>query len=217
MTTPDPQPPVLTPSRHPTATLLQGSTLIYGAFTVIGLLLLRFGHDSLRSSLTLPKEPIELLRLFTVTGLTVGLLLVASTFFESTFKSYRRIKNVVMRLIGPAPYWVGTYLAVISGVGEELLFRGGIQPYAGIGLTAILFGLLHIGPDGKISAWSLWAMGAGLLLGWVYQETGNLWPPIMAHIAINGTAMFMVQKKWRAEVKKITAPKKRKPRSKPRP
>ena len=43
------------------------------------------------------------------------------------------------------PPWVGAVLASIAaGVGEEVLFRGALQPRLGIVLTAILFGALHV-------------------------------------------------------------------------
>ena len=43
------------------------------------------------------------------------------------------------------PAWVGAVLTSISaGVGEEVLFRGALQPRLGVILTAVLFGALHV-------------------------------------------------------------------------
>ena len=43
------------------------------------------------------------------------------------------------------PPWVGAVLTSVSaGVGEEVLFRGALQPRLGIVLTALLFGALHV-------------------------------------------------------------------------
>jgi membrane protease YdiL (CAAX protease family) len=43
------------------------------------------------------------------------------------------------------PPWVGAVLtSVAAGVGEEVLFRGALQPRLGIVLTAVLFGALHV-------------------------------------------------------------------------
>jgi membrane protease YdiL (CAAX protease family) len=43
------------------------------------------------------------------------------------------------------PPWVGAVLTSVSaGVGEEVLFRGALQPRLGIVLTAVLFGALHV-------------------------------------------------------------------------
>ncbi len=35
-------------------------------------------------------------------------------------------------------------LALAAGLGEELLFRGALQPVLGLGFTAVLFGLVHV-------------------------------------------------------------------------
>jgi uncharacterized protein len=43
------------------------------------------------------------------------------------------------------PPWVGALLtSAAAGVGEELLFRGALQPRLGVVLTALLFGALHV-------------------------------------------------------------------------
>ena len=43
------------------------------------------------------------------------------------------------------PPWIGAVLTSISaGVGEEVLFRGALQPRLGVVLTALLFGALHV-------------------------------------------------------------------------
>ena len=43
------------------------------------------------------------------------------------------------------PMWVGAVLtSIAAGVGEEVLFRGALQPRLGIVLTAVLFGALHV-------------------------------------------------------------------------
>jgi membrane protease YdiL (CAAX protease family) len=43
------------------------------------------------------------------------------------------------------PPWVGAVLTSVgAGVGEEVLFRGALQPRLGVVLTAVLFGALHV-------------------------------------------------------------------------
>ena len=43
------------------------------------------------------------------------------------------------------PPWIGAVLtSVAAGVGEEVLFRGALQPRLGVLLTAVLFGALHV-------------------------------------------------------------------------
>jgi membrane protease YdiL (CAAX protease family) len=187
-----PADPVMTP-----ATLVKRSTLVYGLMTAAGLGVLRFGHRNLATALTFALGPKELLRLAAIGGLGAGLLLVLSYFFEDWFPSFRRLKALIMRYLGPCTVPMTLYLSLITAVGEELLFRGAMQPFCGLLLTSILFGLLHMGKDGPVSAWSVWATVAGLLLGWMYDETGSLWPPIFAHFGVNTVSILGLRRAYR--------------------
>lgn len=77
-------------------------------------------------------------------------------------------------------------LAVLSSLGEELLFRGILQPVLGLVGQAIVFGLLHqmTGPSRWI--WVTWAGVVGFVFGVLFQLTGSLLGPILAHALING-------------------------------
>jgi membrane protease YdiL (CAAX protease family) len=77
-------------------------------------------------------------------------------------------------------------LALLSAVGEELLFRGVLQPGIGLLGQAALFGLLHQMPGPSRWVWSLWATLVGLLLGAAFELTGTLTGPIVAHALVNG-------------------------------
>jgi uncharacterized protein len=77
-------------------------------------------------------------------------------------------------------------LAALSAVGEELLFRGILQPVLGVFGQALVFGLLHqmTGPSRWI--WVTWAGVVGFVFGVLFQLTGSLLGPILAHALING-------------------------------
>jgi membrane protease YdiL (CAAX protease family) len=76
-------------------------------------------------------------------------------------------------------------LSVLAGAGEELVFRGVLQPYLagrlglvpGLVLTSALFGLLH--PITK--TYAVLAAGLGLYLGVLAWAGGNLLAAIVAH------------------------------------
>jgi membrane protease YdiL (CAAX protease family) len=84
-------------------------------------------------------------------------------------------------------------VAVLSSVGEELLFRGLVQPWVGIWLQALLFGLLHQMPGPSRWAWVAWASVVGLVFGAVFAGTGSLLGPIVAHAIINGFNLNYLQ------------------------
>lgn len=86
-------------------------------------------------------------------------------------------------------------IAVLPGIGEEFMFRGVLQnslhKYAGnkhvaIWLTAFLFAAIHLQFYGLVPRMML-----GVLFGYLYVWSGNLWLPIISHIANNGIAVTM--------------------------
>ena len=84
-------------------------------------------------------------------------------------------------------------LAALSGVGEEALFRGALQPEIGIVAASLLFGALHVGPDRRYLLWTLWAVGAGFLFGALYEWTGGILAPVVAHALHNAATLLL----WR--------------------
>jgi membrane protease YdiL (CAAX protease family) len=83
-------------------------------------------------------------------------------------------------------------LGVLSGLSEELLFRGALQPVCGFWITSIGFGLLHVGPSRTFLPWTVWAIVMGLILGAMFEWTGSLLGPIVAHATINAVNLRTV-------------------------
>ncbi len=84
--------------------------------------------------------------------------------------------------------WGILALCVGAPLGEELLFRGAIQrelhkrvrPWIAIGITALLFALIHGNPVQMVAGFLM-----GCVLGWLYWRTGSVWPGIAMHFANN--------------------------------
>jgi len=89
-------------------------------------------------------------------------------------------------------------VSLFSGVGEEALFRGAVQPEFGIVAASIVFGLVHVGPDRRYLAWTVWALLAGFLFGALYIVTGGLLAPVIAHVTHNA-ATFLIWKRSRRD------------------
>ncbi|MCA1779289.1 MAG: CPBP family intramembrane metalloprotease [Xanthomonadaceae bacterium] len=85
-------------------------------------------------------------------------------------------------------------VALMAGVGEELLFRGVIQagveelfgPIAALAIASLLFGLAHA----LTAAYFVLTCLMGLYLGWLYQVTGNLLVPIAVHFLYDWIVLF---------------------------
>jgi membrane protease YdiL (CAAX protease family) len=88
--------------------------------------------------------------------------------------------------LGPLSLAECWLLALLSGVAEEAFFRGALQPRVGLLAASLLFGAAHFVPRRELLPWTAFSIAAGLLLGWLFDATGNLIAPIVAHAGING-------------------------------
>ena len=61
-------------------------------------------------------------------------------------------------------------LGLSAGIGEEIFFRGALQPRYGIGLTSVLFAVLHT--QYGFSVTSVGILGIGILLGYERKKYG---------------------------------------------
>jgi membrane protease YdiL (CAAX protease family) len=79
------------------------------------------------------------------------------------------------------------FISCCAGVGEEVLFRGAIQPFMGIIITAILFVAIHgyLNPrNWRISIYGVFMTAGIVLLGYL-AETMGLLVAIVAHTIID--------------------------------
>jgi uncharacterized protein len=79
-------------------------------------------------------------------------------------------------------------ISVFAGVGEEVLFRGAVQPELGLIATSLVFGALHTAGRATV-ALGIYAACMGALLGWLTIATGGLLAPIVAHMVYDALAI----------------------------
>ena len=97
-----------------------------------------------------------------------------------------RLAKSLRAVLGPLSLGECWLLALVSGVAEEAFFRGALQPQVGLLAASLLFGAAHFVPRRELLLWTVFSIAAGLLLGWLFDATGNLVAPIVAHAGING-------------------------------
>jgi membrane protease YdiL (CAAX protease family) len=128
--------------------------------------------------------------------LTTRLLLVllertsmdaARSFFGNLLRRFR------MR---PVDIW---FISFCAGFGEELLFRGALQPWLGIWITAVVFVALH----GYLDPFNRPILGYGIFMvlvcagfGYLTDHIG-LWSASVAHMGIDIVLMNYLLKKSR--------------------
>lgn len=121
----------------------------------------------------------------TALGAGTGLGVVLLTRLTARWAPLKRLNDELSELLGSPGTGSITVLAVTSAVGEEIFFRGALQPLLGYWLTALVFGLVHGGTARRFRAWAIFALLAGLLLGWLALYTGNLLAPMLCHLTVN--------------------------------
>ncbi|HCM77928.1 MAG TPA: CPBP family intramembrane metalloprotease domain-containing protein [Cytophagales bacterium] len=87
-------------------------------------------------------------------------------------------------------------IAILPGIGEELVFRGMLQPelhratgniHAAIWISAIMFSAIHLQFFGFVPRMLL-----GVLFGYLYYWSGNIFIPMLAHFVNNGFSVLMI-------------------------
>lgn len=81
-------------------------------------------------------------------------------------------------------------IALLSGLTEELFFRGVLLPETGIVLSSVGFGALHA----LCGAYFLWATFVGALFGALTLGSGSLVPAIVAHATYNFGALLVLRR-----------------------
>lgn len=121
-----------------------------------------------------------------ILGLGLGLALtVASRELVRVVAALDHLEIELARAIGPLSAATASKLAIASGVAEELLFRGVLQPAVGAVAATLLFAAAHLGPGARYGIWALWAGVAGAAFAIATEHTGNLLAAIVAHVTVN--------------------------------
>jgi membrane protease YdiL (CAAX protease family) len=95
-------------------------------------------------------------------------------------------------------WWQLLLLAAAAGWGEELLFRGLLQPlvsqwlgtWGGVVLLAVIFGMAHA----LSRLYFVLTLAMSLYLSWLLEATHNLVVPILVHGLYDATALLIMQK-----------------------
>ena len=94
--------------------------------------------------------------------------------------------------------FAGLLIVVVAPLSEELFFRGFM--YAGLRrslplwpaalISALVWGSLHLG-GGNVGV-ALQLSVFGVILAWLYERSGTLWAPILAHLINNAIAFALL-------------------------
>lgn len=111
----------------------------------------------------------------------------------------QRLAFVLGSLLGQLSVAECVLLAALSGVAEEAFFRGALQPQVGLVAASLLFGLAHFAPRRELLPWTAFSVAAGFLLGTLFDATGNLVAPVLAHALINAVNLRFLAVRYAPE------------------
>lgn len=125
-------------------------------------------------------------------GIGLGLgggLLTAWLGLRRVSATARALERRLGEIVGSLGRGEAIGLALLSGLAEELLFRGAMQTAWGFWPATLLFALAHTGRGRSLWLWTVSAFVAGALLGLAFDRTGNLTAPIVAHALVNAVQL----------------------------
>lgn len=161
-----------------------------------------FHRQNWRTALGLGNAPALRIAFFSVVALFAAFPLVQLAYELNTMiplpgwmtemeANTAEIMQDILRMESVSGYLITLLLvAVLPGIGEELVFRGILQnqlaewfrnPVVAVWVAAIIFSGFHMQFEGFLPRLVL-----GALLGYLYLWTRNLWVPIVVHAFNNG-------------------------------
>lgn len=120
-------------------------------------------------------------------GLQVGVTLLWQQVDPAGFAALDAASNVLFGEF--TGFWAALTIGLTAALGEELVFRGALQPRFGLLITALLFTIIH-SQYGFSPATGLVLLIA-LLLGWLRQRY-NLNVPILVHFGYNFLSVLVL-------------------------
>ncbi|MFM9006777.1 MAG: CPBP family intramembrane glutamic endopeptidase [Flavobacteriales bacterium] len=129
-----------------------------------------------------------------IAGIAIALgahLLIASPLLNQVNSSYARILGRFKLNLSEV-----VLISLCAGIGEEMLFRGAIQPFLGIPITSILFVAIHgyLNPrDWRLAIYGLFMTGGIAWLGYL-ADTRGLLSAMMGHTIIDVYLLLYLQR-----------------------
>lgn len=126
----------------------------------------------------------------------ISYLLMRAPFFD-------KVPTKIDKIIGELnlKIYQGIFLSLCAGVGEEFLFRAGVQHYFGWFITSVLFVALHgyLNPfNWRFSVYGLIVLPFIFLISLAYYEFG-LWFCIAAHFSYDAVLFTIMIKETKSK------------------
>jgi membrane protease YdiL (CAAX protease family) len=194
-----PEPEIGPTSAEESARLVRAGLLFYGAMAAAAVLwrVGLQGGSLLYASAEAAARGVEARDLGL--GVVAGVAVVGASALLTELTGWGEgLARALARALGPLGTPDAVLLAAASGFAEEALFRGALQPAVGWVAASLLFGVVHFVPRREFLPWTAFAVAAGFGLGWLYDTTGNLAAPMLAHTVVNAVNLPLLVRRYGA-------------------
>lgn len=131
-------------------------------------------------------------------GAAFGAVVVVLTWLcTRVFSWARALESEFGWILGAQKPWEIAFIALLSGIGEEYLFRGALQERFGIWIATLVFAAIHWPVNRNFLPWPVLAGIVGLGLGFLKEWTDSLVAPAAAHALINYVNLRRIVSKFR--------------------
>ncbi|QDS97828.1 CPBP family intramembrane glutamic endopeptidase [Adhaeretor mobilis] len=128
-----------------------------------------------------------------------GLALAMQSSWAPLANMRERVRALVTELFAESTWPQLAGLAIAAGVGEEILFRGALQPIisewsvplVGLAVSSFFFGAVHAATP----TYFVVATVVGFYFGWLTQQYDDLVAPILAHSLYDFVALVWLQRR----------------------
>ena len=177
--------------------LVRSALLFYGAMLAVALVWSALADDALPyAGPEAARAGVDWVRDPAAGAAAAALAIAVSQLLTRRTRWGERMGRFLGQLLGRLDWRRCLVLALLSGIVEETLFRGMLQPRIGLVAASLLFGLVHFAPRRELLPWTLMSIAAGFLLGWLFDATGNLVAPVVAHAGINAVNLRFVSQRY---------------------
>jgi len=129
-------------------------------------------------------------------GFLAGLGLVLFTYLSfKLFPSLKKMEEFFFNILGQLSFLQILSVALLSGLTEEILFRGILLHYTGFWISSILFGIMHFPVKKTLIPWTVFAILVGFLFAYLMISFNNLAMVSAAHFTVNFINLLLLNKK----------------------
>ncbi len=131
-------------------------------------------------------------------GIGMGLVIAgASSLIVKWVPPAKALEQEFGWLLGNQNVWEIGVLALLSGIAEEIVFRGALRAALGPVITVVVFAAAHPPFNSRLTLWPLFALVVGVLLELEFVWTEGLIAPILTHVVVNFVNLLKISVKYR--------------------